>query len=165
MIYQHHVIKRFEAKNPNINVEYVGIPNSLAKSKYDAAIAANDMPDVGSVQTTWLPEFSLRGALLPLDSYFNKSDLKGKINKGAVDFNKGITRDKKLYGIPYTQNLDIIWLRSDWFQQAGVKVPATWDDFFNSANQMTDKTKNHYGFTTRGPSWHGCLYLSEHGSI
>lgn len=72
------VIKQFEDANPSIDVEYVGIPNKSAKSKYDAAIAANDIPDVGSVQTTWLPEFAIRDALLPLDEYFESSELKEK---------------------------------------------------------------------------------------
>jgi len=144
------LIERFEKENPNIDVEYVGIPNKSAKSKYDAAIAANDMPDVGSVQTSWLPEFSIRDALLPLDSYFEKSELKNLINEGAVQFNKDITQDGKLYGIPYTQNLDTLWIRSDWFEEEGVKEPETWDDFFTAIEKMTDKEKNRYGYTIRG---------------
>ena len=144
------VIKRFQEKNPNITVEYVGIPNASAKSKYDAAIAADDMPDVGSMQTTWLPEFSIRKALLPLDSYFDKSDISKKVNKAATDVNKKITQDGKLYGIPYAQNLDALWIRTDWFQEAGVEEPKTWDEFFAVIEKMRDKDNNRYGFTIRG---------------
>ncbi|MEH7272440.1 ABC transporter substrate-binding protein [Neobacillus vireti] len=144
------VIKRFEEKNPNIDVEYVGIPNSSAKSKYDAAIAADDMPDIGSVQTTWLPEFSIREALLPLDSYFEKSDISKKINPSATGVNKKITQDGKLYGIPYAQNLDALWIRTDWFEQAGVQEPKTWDEFFTVIEKMKDQNNNRYGFTIRG---------------
>ncbi|WP_042461642.1 ABC transporter substrate-binding protein [Neobacillus dielmonensis] len=144
------VIKRFEAKYPNITVEYVGIPNASAKSKYDAAIAAEDTPDVGSMQTTWLPEFSIRGALKPLDSYYKKSEVSKKLNEGAINVNKEITQDKKLYGIPYAQNLDALWIRSDWFEQAGVKEPKTWDDFFTDIEKLRDPAQNRYGFTIRG---------------
>ncbi|MFL6560253.1 MAG: ABC transporter substrate-binding protein, partial [Bacillus sp. (in: firmicutes)] len=144
------VIKRFEAKNPKIDVEYVGIPNASAKSKYDAAIAADDMPDIGSVQTTWLPEFSIRKALLPLDPYFKKSEISEKINKSATEVNKKITQDGKLYGIPYAQNLDSLWIRTDWFKEAGVTEPKTWDEFFAVIEKMRDKAKNRYGFTIRG---------------
>jgi multiple sugar transport system substrate-binding protein len=144
------VIKQFEEKNPNIDVEYVGIPNKSAKSKYDAAIAADDLPDVGSVQTTWLPEFSIREALLPLDEYFEGSDINGKINPNAIDFNKKITQDNKLYGIPYAQNLDTIWIRTDWFEEAGVEEPDTFEEFFTAIEKMTDKANNRYGYTIRG---------------
>ncbi|WP_260440561.1 ABC transporter substrate-binding protein [Parageobacillus thermoglucosidasius] len=144
------LIKRFEKQNPNIKVEYVGLPKDTAKQKYDAAISANDTPDVGSVQTSWLSEFSIRKALLPLDNYFNKWSEKEKINKGAIDFNRDIVIDKKLYGIPYTQNIDILWYRPDWFKEAGVKPPETWDEFFTAVEKMTDKSKKRYGFTIRG---------------
>lgn len=142
------LIKRFEDENPDINVEYVGLPKDSAKSKMDTAIAANDMPDVASVQTSWLPEFAIRDALLPLDDYLADSELADLINKGAIDFNKKIVLDNKLYGIPYTQNLDIIWIRKDWFEDAGVKAPETWDEFFAAAKSMTKDGK--YGYTIRG---------------
>ncbi|WP_225230027.1 ABC transporter substrate-binding protein [Ureibacillus galli] len=144
------IIKQFEDANPNIDVEYVVIPNKSAKSKYDAAIAANDTPDVGSVQTTWLPEFSIREALMPLDEYFDGSELKDKINASAIEFNKKITQDGKLYGIPYAQNLDTIWIRTDWFEEAGVKEPETFDEFFTAIEKMTDKDNGRYGYTIRG---------------
>ncbi|MCM3728059.1 sugar ABC transporter substrate-binding protein [Neobacillus cucumis] len=144
------LIKRFEEKNPNIHVEYVGLPKDSAKTKYDASIAAEDTPDMGSVQTSWLPEFALREALLPLDSYFDKWNQKDKINEGAVKFNKDIVVDHKLYGIPYTQNLDILWIRPDWFKEKGIKVPETWDEFFTAVEQQTDKANNRYGYTIRG---------------
>lgn len=144
------LIKRFEDKNPNIKIEYVGLPKDSAKQKYDAAIAANDTPDVASVQTSWLPEFSLREALLPLDSYFDKWEDKDKINTGSLEFNKKIVVDQKLYGIPYTQNLDILWVRPDWFKEADVKVPENWDEFFSAVEKMTDKDKNRFGYTIRG---------------
>ncbi|OLS40936.1 ABC transporter substrate-binding protein [Bacillus sp. MRMR6] len=144
------IIKRFEEKNPTIDVEYVGIPNASAKSKYDAAIAADDMPDIGSVQTTWLPEFAVREALLPIDEYFEKSDISKKINKNATDVNKKVTHDGKLYGIPYAQNLDALWIREDWFKEKGVNEPKTWDEFFTTIETMRDKDQGRYGFTIRG---------------
>lgn len=142
------LIEDFEAENPNIEVEYVGLPKDSAKSKMDTSIAAEDTPDVASVQTSWLPEFSIREALLPLDDYLADSELNELINQGALDFNKEIVQDGKLYGIPYTQNLDIIWIRSDWFEEEGVKAPETWDEFFQAAHDMTSDDR--YGYTIRG---------------
>ena len=55
-----------------------------------------------------------------------------------------------MYGIPYTQNLDVIWIRSDWFKEAGVEAPDTWDEFFNAVDEMT--TDGRYGYTIRGGS-------------
>ncbi|QUW21555.1 sugar ABC transporter substrate-binding protein [Sporosarcina sp. Marseille-Q4063] len=144
------LIADFEDANPDIDVDYVGLPKDSSKSKLDTAIAADDMPDVGSVQTSWLPEFSIREALLPLDDYLADSELNELINEGAVTFNKDVVRDGKLYGIPYTQNLDVIWIRSDWFKEAGLEAPDTWDEFFTAVDEMT--IDGRYGYTIRGGS-------------
>src|SRR5699024_6349377 len=109
---------------------------------------AEDTPDVGSLQTSWLPEFSIREALVPLDDYFADSEISGLINEGALEFNKKIVADSQLYGIPYTQNLDVIWIRSDWFDEAGLDVPKTWDEFFYAVEELTDEER--YGYTIRG---------------
>jgi multiple sugar transport system substrate-binding protein len=145
-----NLITTFEKENPTIDVEYIGLPKDSAKAKFDAAIASGETPDVASVYASWLPEFSKRDALLPLDSYFSKWSEKDKINKGAIEFNKRIVSNQKLYGIPYTQNLDILWVRSDWFKAANLNTPETWDEFFRSVEMLTDKSNNRYGYTIRG---------------
>lgn len=55
------LIQMFERENPAIDIEYVGLPKDYAKSKFDAAIAADDMPDVASIYTSWLPEKKKQG--------------------------------------------------------------------------------------------------------
>lgn len=142
------LIARFEEENPNINVEYSGLPAGDAKSKFDTAIATEDMPDVGSIQTRWLPEFAIRDALLSLDEFFEKFEINELINDQAIQFNQDIVQDEKLYGIPYTQNLDIFYIRSDWFEEEGVDAPETWDNFFAAAQTLTNEER--YGYTIRG---------------
>lgn len=144
------LIDRFEKEHPTIDVKYIGLPKDSAKATFDAAIAAEDTPDVGSVYTSWLPEYSTREALLPLDSYFTNWSDGQKINKDAITFNKQIVDDHKLYGIPYTQNLDILWVRPDWLRESQLNTPETWDDFFQTAEKLTDPAKKRYGFTIRG---------------
>lgn len=152
------LIEKFEAENPDIDVEYVGLPKNEAKAKIDAAIAANDTPDVASLQSTWLPEFSIRGALLPLDDYYANSSLNGKINEQAMKFNQSIVQDGKLYGIPYTQNLDVLWIRSDIFAENNLEAPKTWDEFYSDIETLT--TDDMYGYTLRGGAG-GALHLQR----
>lgn len=144
------LITMFEKENPTIDVEYIGLPKDSAKAMYDAAIASGEVPDVASVYASWLPEFSMRDALLPLDIYFSNWSDKDKINNGSIEFNKRIVSDRKLYGIPYTQNLDILWVRSDWFKAANLNTPETWDEFFHAAEMLSDKSNDRYGYSIRG---------------
>lgn len=142
------IIENFNAENDDVQVEYLGLPKDDAKSKIDAAIAANDTPDLASLQTSWLPEFSVREALYPLDDFFADSELNSVINEGAIEFNKAIVNDGALYGVPYTQNLDILWVRDDLLEEAGVKEPETWEEFFTAIEDMT--SDDMFGYTIRG---------------
>lgn len=146
------LIKRFEAKNPSIKVEYVGIPASGAKQKYDVSIAANDTPDVAGINMVWLSDFVAKGAVNELDPYFKDWSDKDKIASNIVEFDRGLSADKKLYYLPHTMFLDILWYRTDWVKDAGLKAPTTWDDFFTNIDKLTDIKNNRYGFSIRGGS-------------
>lgn len=144
------LIGRFESENPSIDVVYMALHKDSAKSKLDAAVASRDTPDVASVYTSWLPEFAEKNALLPLDTYFESWSKKEKINEDSIRFNRTIVKDNLLYGVPYTQNLDVLWIRSDWLEEAGVEIPETWEGFFNTAQLLTDKPSNQFGYSIRG---------------
>lgn len=148
--YYEELFKRFHAKNPNIEVEYVGIPASGNKQKYDVAIAANDTPDVAGINMVWLSDFIAKGAVQELDPFFDKWSDKDKIAKNMVDFDRSLTANSKLYYLPHTMFLDILWYRTDWVKEAGLNAPTTWDDFFKNIDKLTDIKNNRYGFSIRG---------------
>ena len=60
-----HIIEEFEADNPDINVEYVGIPIDSVQQKYDTAIAGDSLPDVGLVSTAYLSNVAARAGPAP----------------------------------------------------------------------------------------------------
>src|SRR5690606_41637729 len=61
------LIKRFEQANPDIRVEYVGIPISSVQQKYDTAVAGGHTPDVGGVTTPYLANLVGQQALEPAE--------------------------------------------------------------------------------------------------
>jgi multiple sugar transport system substrate-binding protein len=150
--YYEELIKRFEHKNPNIEVEYVGLPWSNALQKYDVAIAANEVPDCGGVTRVYVATFVAKKALLGLDKYFNKWKDKGKIIASEIAVNRSLVNDRKLYMLPNTTNMSILWLRTDILKSYGLSKPQTWDDFYNIIKVTTNKSKNIYGFSLRGGS-------------
>ena len=95
------VAKDFMAKNPNITVNYLGVPGDLSgyNQKLNVAIAAGEGPDVVNNFTS---DLIGRDVLEPLDDYFDKWDGKGKIAPGTVTSMKAADpKSGKLYGIPY----------------------------------------------------------------
>lgn len=144
------LIKRFEAANPNIKVEYVGIPSSSVQQKYDTAIAGGSTPDVGGVTTSYLAHLVGQDALAPLDERLESGPLKGKLLPGLLETVRQTAMDGKLYAAPASGNLDVIWYRSDLFAEQKIAVPDTWDQLVDAAAKLTKPADNKYGFTIRG---------------
>lgn len=145
------IIADFEKANPDIKVEYVGIPSTDYQSKVDTAVQADSLPDVGGVGAAMLASFSAQGALEPLDGRLTKSSLSGKLNEDMV---KSLTAagggDGRLYSIPTSANNGVLYYRTDLFEKAGLDEPTTWDKFYAAADKLTDAKKNEFGYTIRG---------------
>lgn len=156
-----HLIDQFEHANPGIHVEYVGIPSSSVQQKYDTAIAGGATPDVGGVTTSYLSDLVGQGALEPLDDRLSADPLRDKLLPSLVDDVRQAASDHKLYELPSSANLDLIWYRKDWFAQAGLRPPSTWDELVADAAKLTNKAANRYGYTIRGGAGSVFQLLSE----
>ncbi|GII55110.1 sugar-binding protein [Planotetraspora thailandica] len=143
-IYQ-ELIKRFEAANPTIHVEYVGIPIASVQQKYDTAIAGGDTPDVGGVTTSYLANLVGQQALEPADDWLGKSAVNGKLAAPMIKSVRDTVTDGKLYLVPGTSNMDVVWYLKDKLPEP----PATWDEFFTDTAELT-KAPDQYGYTIRG---------------
>ncbi|MDO0932111.1 sugar ABC transporter substrate-binding protein [Streptomyces sp. DG2A-72] len=145
------VIADFQKANPDIKVEYVGIPATDYQSKVDTAIQGGGLPDVGGVGAAMLAGFAAQEALDPLDDRFAKSSLNGKLNDDMVTSLKAAGGgDDALYSIPTSANNGVLYYRTDLFKAAGLDAPTTWDTFYEAAEKLTDVKKNEFGYTIRG---------------
>jgi multiple sugar transport system substrate-binding protein len=144
------LIADFQTANPDITVKYVGIPAASVQQKYDTAVAAGGTPDVGGVTTSYLGGLIAQKALEPLDSRVSQAGLDSKLVPSFTDTIRKVATDGKLYEVPTSANLDVLWYRKDLFSQAGLQPPTTWDNFFADVPKLTDAQKNQYGFTIRG---------------
>ncbi|GAB2446384.1 sugar ABC transporter substrate-binding protein [Streptosporangium sandarakinum] len=145
-----HIIDEFQKANPKIKVKYVGIPIAQVQQKYDTAIAGGGLPDVGGVTTAMLASLVAQKALDPLDTRISGGALNGRLNEQVVNTVKATVPDGKTYMMPMSTNMGVFWYRTDWFKEAGLEEPKSWDEFFTAAEKLTDKSKNRYGFTIRG---------------
>jgi ABC-type glycerol-3-phosphate transport system substrate-binding protein len=146
-----HIIAEFKKANPDIDVEYVGIPIAQVQQKYDTAIAGGGLPDVGGVSTAMLANLVAQRALDPVDEAAGGVQ-GGKLNEQVAATVRETVPDKKLYFVPMSTNMGMYWYRTDWFSDAGLSAPQTWDEFFSDVEKLTDTGKNRYGFTIRGGS-------------
>lgn len=160
--YYEELIRRFEEQNPDIKIEYVGLPSSDAKNKLEVAVAGNAAPDVSGMVPQWQAGFILNGALEPLEQYFEEWEDHDKINASIVESFRALSGDNQLYCIPNSSTFNpMFWGRADWFEEKGVEAPETWDEFYDLVELFTDSSAGTYGFSIRGGAG-GPMQLQEY---
>ncbi len=132
------IIKAFEAKYPNIKVNYVNVPFSDAKDKFKtAAQSGNGAPDVLRADVGWTPAFAQLGYLQPLDGTPALADANDYMaGPYASDHYNG-----KIYGVPQVTDTLSLLYNKDLFTKAGISTPPkTWDELKTDALAVKAKT-------------------------
>ena len=122
-------IAAFEQKNPGLKVkaEYMGFQGYL--ERLTTQIAGDSEPDVMQINWAWMAMFSKRGnGLTNLDPY-----------KGLLALDQFTAEDLatgrvagKLNALPVSYTARVLLWNQATFQRAGLPVPRTWDELFNS---------------------------------
>lgn len=128
-------IKIFEAANPGIKIEYNYTENEAYKTKLQVAMLGGAGPDVFF---NWGAEtqavYSREGMLY---------DLTSAVGRDYWGLSKGLfathTYNGKIYGIPFFPTVNTVWYNKKMFDQYGLKVPKTWDDFLNVCEKIKAK--------------------------
>lgn len=150
--YYQQIIADFEAANPDIHIEYLGLSSADALSKYQTAIAAGETPDVGGLNNTWAATVIGQGHCVALDDMFADWDEASDMEEGYMEICHTYNKDGKLYMMPTSANFINLWTNDAMFEEAGIEAPKTWDEFFETAEKLTDREKGQFGYTIRGGS-------------
>ncbi|RED61981.1 MULTISPECIES: ABC transporter substrate-binding protein [Cohnella] len=151
--YFNEVIAAFEQANPNIKVKLETVPWDQAFNKLAMQGASKTMPDVVNMYPAWLNTFVPAGYLEPITSNYDAWSNKDKL----TSFVSGITMEEQqrkvyndIYYMPDALMSAALFVRKDWFEEANLPLPTTWDELFASAEKLTDSSKNRYGWAYRG---------------
>jgi multiple sugar transport system substrate-binding protein len=120
-----------------VSVETIAYEDFLPK--WSAALESGDVPDVSFLGYQEVGQFFGQEALDDV------SDLVAGIEKanGPISdtLKKPVTFDGAVYGVPFWAETQVLYYRTDLFQQAGIATaPATWDEFRQVARQLTGGT-------------------------
>ncbi|MEH3090016.1 MAG: extracellular solute-binding protein [Microbacterium arborescens] len=125
----------FMEKYPDVKVNVVNAgTNTEEYTKLQNAIkAGSGAPDVVQIEYYAFPQFALTEGLLDLAPY-GFGDLEGDYTAStwnSVDF------DGKIYGLPQDSGPMAMFYNKAVFDQYGLTVPTTWDDYIATARQLT----------------------------
>ena len=140
------VLALFSEKNPGITVTPENIPNADFMAKFTSGVLAGERADTTMISVARLPDMVAMNGLVPITDRVNAWELKDYFPQNRWD---GITVDGEIYGIPAFTFVDWGYYRTDWFEEAGLSVPTTFDEFLDVATKLTDPAKGRYGFGMR----------------
>ena len=103
--------------------------------------------DVLNVVPAWMGDMVRAGAVEPLDAYVDKYGYREELDDiGDVYRENQMRIGDTIYGFPDDGDVFILYYRKDIFEELGLSVPTTWDEFYEVSKAITDaKAPDVYG--------------------
>nr|WP_199725217.1 sugar ABC transporter substrate-binding protein [Gemmobacter lutimaris] len=154
MIRMQGLMDAFNAKHPDIKVEWVTLEENVLRQKVTTDIATKGGQfDVMTIGTYEAPIWGKQGWLVSLNDLpadYDVDDLLPAIRGG-------LTVDGNLVAAPFYGESSMVMYRTDLMEKAGLTMPdaPSWDFIREAAEKMTDKAGEVYGICLRGKAGWG----------
>ncbi len=153
MVVMQKLSPEFEKLHPDIHLKWVVLEENVLRQRVTTDIATHaGQFDVMTIGNYEVPIWGKQGWLEPMDNLpaaYDTDDLLKAVRGG-------LTVDGKLYGLPFYAESAMTYYRTDLFEKAGLKMPAspTYEQIRGFADKITDKPNQIYGMCLRGkPGW------------
>ena len=124
------------AKEKNVSVSMQLVPPATLLP----AVLAGTGPDVALFNEAGRPvEFAVRGAVADLTKMDGYSEVAARFNEEAI---VPYMVDDRVYALPETQNIPVLFYRTDIFAELELSVPKTWDDFYDILSVLQRNNMN-----------------------
>lgn len=122
-------LAEFEEAYPWIHVEVDWNEANAWKEKGETLALSDGLPDVfywNAGGVLW--NLVSSGDILALNDYLT-DDIKDRIEAGML---VDMTFDGKVYQLPYTKAVSMLYCNTELFEKYGVKIPETWDELIEA---------------------------------
>lgn len=115
--------------------KWVATTADQGTQKLNAAVASGEIPDITCVDKTTLRQMADAGLIIDIAPYFEQyasERLKKLISDAGSKCVEAATFNGVQYGLPFVdcdvERADMLWIRQDWLDQAGLEAPKSIDD-------------------------------------
>jgi multiple sugar transport system substrate-binding protein len=131
------VVELWNEKNPDIQVTVQTGPNgnSGTYQNFFNQIQAGNAPDLGQIEYDALPNFRVQDGLENIAECEGVADAQDQFvdwTWGQVTFGE----EGSVYAVPQDSGPMAMYYRADLFEQAGIEVPTTWEEYAAAAEQI-----------------------------
>jgi len=123
--------------NSKINVKVEQVNASVVQG-----IISNNSPDLYLHMARTEPvNLAMRGVLYDLSSFSDYEDVLKNFQKDAE---KPYIYRGKTYALPDVQSFKVMFVRTDIFEELGLEIPQTWEDYLSATSVLQRKNMNSY---------------------
>ncbi|PWW27068.1 carbohydrate ABC transporter substrate-binding protein (CUT1 family) [Cytobacillus oceanisediminis] len=154
------LIKEFEAQNPDIKIKLDAPPE--AETVLKTRLTKNDLPDIMSIAgNATYGELGRAGVLKD----FSGTDLAKTVQPSYIDMVNRLVgpEGEGTYGLPYATNANAVIYNKAKFEEHGLEVPATWDEFIASLEKVKAAGDTPIYFTLKD-AWTGMIAWNSLGA-
>nr|WP_234187775.1 sugar ABC transporter substrate-binding protein [Shinella sp. NM-101] len=120
------VAKRFEAANPDIDIELIYAPHDAYNEKFSAAVMAKQLPDVMELDAPFLANYVWSGYLQAVKPLLDQDLLDDMTDSNISQGTYPI--DKELYAIGLTDSSVVLYGNRKYLEAIGARIPKSVDD-------------------------------------
>jgi multiple sugar transport system substrate-binding protein len=154
------LISEYEAKHPNVKIDYEQIPNTEFGTKMLTALSNGSGPDIINMDDSALRgEYIPKNLLAPIDpAAFGKAsaaEIEDDYVAGTLDGAKD--KEGRLYGVPSEFNATAFAINKAHFADAGLdpaNPPATWDEVSEMGKKLVAKGHEGFNFVYLHSGWY-----------
>ena len=133
---------KFMESNKNITVT---LQNQSSYPELQQKITATtaspkDLPTLTQAYPHWMVNAMQDELLVDLKPYIDNETIGDKNYNNILEgFRTASEVDGKIYGMPFNKSTEVIWYNKTLFDELGLKVPTTFEEFAQTAKTITEK--------------------------
>lgn len=150
------LVKSFNATHSTVQIKLTLVPDAEVDEKYALAASTHSGPDLISTEVTTMVEFLPSGLYQNITSLVNSMPYKKSLNPAHL---ANATYQGKIYGIPFTGDVSVLYWNKTLFSKAGLNPnapPSNWAQIASDAKKIRDLGGDTYGYFFSG-ACAGCM--------
>jgi len=143
-------LTEWEQQYPNITINYEVVPWERTLDQLILTAGSNQAPDVSVLDMGWIPVLVDAGHLRPNDDLMQDVVAQSELDDFVESSWEFARVDGTTYAMPFANMGRALFYRADWFEEAGIDPPETWDDVIAAAKELQDPDQGIWGLSVRG---------------
>lgn len=139
------IIDKFNEENPDIKIEMNTVPD--APTVLTSRVASGDIPVIFTDFPTQV-QFRQKVANGYIQDLSDQEFLQN-VEQSALDMTQ--QEDGKYYALPFSRNYMGVWYNIDMFEEYGLEIPTTWDDFVAVCETLKENGITPMGLSAKVP--------------